>query len=269
MEYQKKLPILIENEEIDGFCVDARKLWEQLGKPQGQFTHWANRKIVKKKNKTNGHLVFIENIDYLTVRQKCPIANTKGYKENFDYLLTIDCAKNVAIVENTDIGIHCRKYFILIEKLVKANKDWFEVRNPERKAYKELCNKLSENIFLHSGRYADKYDYAREANILNIIATGSTAQEIKLYLNIQPNELTRDSLEIEYNERLAFLQEQDMLLIGMNLPIVDRIKMLISMFDIKYPKAKPLISSIDREDYLAVRDKLITDLTEHSIVSVA
>lgn len=28
MEYQRKLPILIENEEVSGFCVNARELYE-------------------------------------------------------------------------------------------------------------------------------------------------------------------------------------------------------------------------------------------------
>lgn len=37
MKYQKKLPVLIENNNVEQFSIDARLLWEQLDKPQGDF----------------------------------------------------------------------------------------------------------------------------------------------------------------------------------------------------------------------------------------
>ena len=40
MKYQKKLPVLIENNNVEQFSIDARLLWEQLDKPQGDFSHW-------------------------------------------------------------------------------------------------------------------------------------------------------------------------------------------------------------------------------------
>ena len=39
MQYQKKLPVLIENNNVEQFSIDARLLWEQLDKPQGDFSH--------------------------------------------------------------------------------------------------------------------------------------------------------------------------------------------------------------------------------------
>ena len=33
MKYQKKLPVLIENNNVEQFSIDARLLWEQLDKP--------------------------------------------------------------------------------------------------------------------------------------------------------------------------------------------------------------------------------------------
>lgn len=48
LEYQKKLPILVENDNsTDDFPVNAKDLWEQLGKPQGTLWNWINRKILK------------------------------------------------------------------------------------------------------------------------------------------------------------------------------------------------------------------------------
>ena len=48
LKYQKNLPILIDNNIVEKFSVDARLLWEQLDKSQGDFSHWAKRKIVDK-----------------------------------------------------------------------------------------------------------------------------------------------------------------------------------------------------------------------------
>ena len=64
-----------------------------------------------------------------------------------------------------------------MERIVTENKDWWAVRKPERKEYNGMCDALSKNIYRHSARQADKYDYSREADILNIIANGCKAQD--------------------------------------------------------------------------------------------
>ena len=37
LKYQKKLPVLIENNNVEQFSIDARLLWEQLDKPPKSF----------------------------------------------------------------------------------------------------------------------------------------------------------------------------------------------------------------------------------------
>ena len=70
------------------------------------------------------------------------------------------------------------------------------------------------------------------------------------------NELNMENcLEKEYNEKISFLQDQNILLLGMNMPIQDRLKMLISMFDIQYPNAVDLIRG-DRESLEQARKNL-------------
>lgn len=170
--------------------------------------------------------------------------------------------KELCTIENNDLGRLARRYFILMESIVVKNKDWFETRNPERKEYKGMCEALSNNIFKHSARPADKYDYSREANILNIIACGSEAQAIRNYFGLtNQNELTRDSLEKDYNEKLAFLQKQNMIYLGLDMPIVERVKMLIASFDVIYPTASPILPWMSREDMLKAREDLINRLS--------
>ena len=171
-------------------------------------------------------------------------------------------AKQLAMIDKKEAGFIARRYFILMEKIAKENKEWLEVRHPEKKEYKDMCKALSDNVYKHSARSADKYDYAREADILNIIATGARAQDIRLFFNLhKSNELTRDSLEKDYNEKLAFLQKQNMIYLGMDMPIVKRVEMLIASFDVIYPTAAPLLSWMSRDDIMEARNNLIQSLS--------
>lgn len=251
MEYQRKLPIIVDNDEIEKFCVDARFLHGQLNVGK-QFSHWIQIRIKSYK--------FVENVDFTTFSPNG--LKPQGGRPSTEYIITLDMAKQLSMLEKTDTGNLARRYYILMEKLVKDNKDWWTTRNPEKKEYNDMCNALSENIHRHSGRYADKYDYSREANILNIICCGSDAQSIRNYFGLQnQNELTRDSLENDYNEKLAFLQKQNIIYLGMNIPIVERIKLLIAAFDIIYPTASPILPWSSRENMLKAREELIDKLS--------
>lgn len=253
MEYQRRFPIILDNEEnIEKFCIDAKSLWTELECPQGQFNKWVERKF-----KPYG---FIENVDFKPFGQNCP--KPQGGRPEKAYLITIDMAKQLAMIDKKESGFVARKYFVLMERIVKDNKDWLDTRNPERKEYKNMCEALSNNIYKHSARPADKYDYSREANILNIIACGSEAQSIRNYFGLgNQNELTRDSLEKDYNEKLAFLQKQNMIYLGLDMPIVERVKMLIASFDVIYPIANPILPWMSKEDMLRARNDLIDRLS--------
>lgn len=257
MEYQRRFPIILDNEDnIEKFCIDAKQLWENLDCPQGQFNKWVERKF-----KPYG---FVQTVDFILIGQNCPIKEFAqgGDVRSKNYLITIDMAKQLAMIDKKESGFIARRYFILMEQIVKDNKDWLDTRMPERKEYKDMCEALSNNIYKHSARPADKYDYSREANILNIIVTGSSAQAIRNYFGLNSqSELTRDSLEKDYNEKLAFLQKQNMIYLGMDIPIVKRVKMLIASFDIIYPIASPVLPWMSKEDMLKARNDLLNKLS--------
>jgi phage anti-repressor protein len=248
-EYQKKLPIIVENDNIEKFCVDARTLHTQLcvGK---QFSHWIQTRI-KSYN-------FVENVDFKPFSPNG--LKPQGGRPSIEYLISIDMAKQLSMIERTKIGNLSRRYYILMEDLVNRNKEWWETRKPQRENYLPMCNAISESIRRVRGRKGDDNDFKYNANIINIIATGSKAQSIKNYLGIGINELTRDSLLNDYNEKIAFLQEQNILLLGMDLPIIKRVNMLINFFDIKYPDAKPLQEYRTRDDMLKARKDLLKEL---------
>lgn len=241
LDYQKKLPILIENDDVDGFCINARDLWLQLGKPQGKFADWSKRKIVSKKTK-GGHVTFTENKDYISFSQNCE--KPVGGRPTLEYSLTLDCAKNISMMENTDNGALCRQYFILMEKAVKKNTEWEMIRYPLRKGYNDMKAALNAYMNRMVQKDADDWDYRIEADALNIIATGFPAKEIRLFVGCKDN-ITRDSLTTTYNKYLLKLQEWNILFLGMNLNRYERYLKLKESFDIFYPNAISIKDDID------------------------
>lgn len=258
MSYQKRLPIIFDNEDnIEKFCINARDLYKEIiqSDDMSHFSRWIKRALKNYR--------FEENLDFILIS---PNGRTKEFAQggdtrSIDYIISVDMAKQLAMLDKKETGFIARRYFILMERIVKENKEWFGVRNPERKEYKEMCEMLSENIYRHSARTADRYDYSREANILNIIACGADAQSIRNYFGLgNQSQLTRDSLKKDYNEKLSFLQKQNRIYLGLDMPIVERVKLLIASFDVIYPTASPILPWMSREDMLKAREDLVNKL---------
>ena len=81
--------------------IDARSLHNWLGNGK-QFADWMKARITD--------YGFEEGADYFT--EKCKT----GGRPRTDYLLTLDTAEELAMVERTDIGRDTRRYFIQMEK---------------------------------------------------------------------------------------------------------------------------------------------------------
>ncbi|MFH1611049.1 MAG: antA/AntB antirepressor family protein [Patescibacteria group bacterium] len=97
--------------------VNARELHRWLGVGKF-FANWIKDRIEK--------YGFVENLDYfitiansgngLSTQSKGKIVDAKtGKVLSKDYILTVDMAKELAMVENSEIGKQVRKYFIRVE----------------------------------------------------------------------------------------------------------------------------------------------------------
>lgn len=91
--------------------ISARELHEFL-EVKSQFWDWFSRRI-----KT---YQFIENEDFITVSQKKVTVKGNGFNEK-DYLLKLDMAKEISMIENNEKGRMARKYFIECEKKLKGD----------------------------------------------------------------------------------------------------------------------------------------------------
>lgn len=93
---------LNENQEV---IVGGRELHEVL-EIQTPYKKWFDRMC---------EYGFIENIDYCTVGQKCPIANG-GYQDITNHVIKLDMAKEIAMIQRNEKGKQVRQYFIQVEK---------------------------------------------------------------------------------------------------------------------------------------------------------
>jgi phage anti-repressor protein len=102
--------IRVELNEQGQTVVSARELYAFL-EVKTKFTTWCERMFAHE---------FIENQDYLLVSQKRETNNPKNpHTIETDYALTLDCAKQIAMLQRNDKGKQARLYFIDCEKKLK------------------------------------------------------------------------------------------------------------------------------------------------------
>ena len=127
--------------------VDARELHRKL-KVQTKFTNWFPRRVEEYK--------FDEGKDYFTENQLLPKNGQKVFhRPRTEYFLTIDMAKEIAMVERTEVGKMIRNYFIEMEKIalqtiIKMPKS-LNVYGMEALPYVEWL--LLHNYSVTSGQY--------------------------------------------------------------------------------------------------------------------
>jgi len=107
--------------------VNARELWEFLGSKQ-QFIDWMKNRIAK--------YGFLESQDFVSFH-KFMKRGKAGATRVTEYHISIDMAKELAMVENNDRGRQIRRYFIDCEK---------KLQTIAPKTYKEAVKDLLEQL---------------------------------------------------------------------------------------------------------------------------
>ena len=97
---------LITKQTIDGVkinSVNARELWEQL-EVKTRFNDWIRRKI--------DDSMFVEGQDFLVVTQN-------RVTEGTEYIISLEMAKHLAMMEKTGRAFEVRQYFIDAERQLR------------------------------------------------------------------------------------------------------------------------------------------------------
>ena len=108
--------IPLQPQTINGNAVEtvsARTLHEFLGVTE-RFSSWMERQF---------QYGFEENVDYLG----CKVFNTLAKQEVQEYYLSLDCAKEISMIQKSDKGKQARKYFIECEKKLTQPKPMTQI----------------------------------------------------------------------------------------------------------------------------------------------
>ena len=118
---------LIKIETKDGSQVVSARELHQFLDMQSEFPKWCKRMF---------EYGFVENQDYVEVTAKKD-DNSKGGKNTLiEYALTLDCAKQIAMLQRNEKGWAARQYFIACEKQLlesfKLSKSFSELPHVSR-----------------------------------------------------------------------------------------------------------------------------------------
>lgn len=206
LEYQALLPILQSNENDSK--VNARDLHKQL-KSGRQFTDWIENRIKSYQ--------LIKDVDYFTISRKYEIDGFTESKDILEYILTLDCAKQLAMVERTDIGALVRRYFIIIEKAFKNRTNWNQNRKNTLINCKELHGALitkREELLNGVPEWITNGNlYSIEFSLLNTVILGMSATQYRKEHNISSNEQIRNYFSEDQLDDAERLERYDAQLI--------------------------------------------------------
>ena len=228
LEYQDKFPELLQDDK-SGFVISTKLLHNQLLVGR-DYSTW----IKSRMSKYN----FNENIDYTivdSIHQNGGIKNTKGGdRKSKDYFVTLEVAKMLSLVENNDIGLVVRKYFMLMEKTLRNYESWNVTRGLEKDGWNDMKEQIKQWCIRKDYDYMLDIFYIREANSINESLTGLKACEIKAHLGYSDN-ITRDHLEEYINKAINELQKLNISLLMSDLDFEFRKNIIKTTCENKYP----------------------------------
>lgn len=168
----------IDTSNSERITVSARDLYQFLEATE-RFNSWFDRM------KQYG---MVENTDYTTVKKLTEVPNNGGIqiRELDDYQLTIDTAKQIAMLQRNEKGTQARKYFIQVENA------W---NSPERVMARALtiANKTIETLKIENSEMKPKADYFDNLVERNLLTNfRDTAKELGLRQTDLINNLIED-----------------------------------------------------------------------------
>jgi len=101
--------------------INARELHKYLENGD-QFTHWIKDRIRQ--------YDFVENQDYVLVRENSQIKKRGGDRRSIDYHISLDMAKELAMVERNERGKEVRAYFIECERKFRSQMPQIDYDDP-------------------------------------------------------------------------------------------------------------------------------------------
>ena len=154
--FQDGLIKVYENDRQEQL-VDARELHTALNNKR-QFSDWIKQRIEQ--------YGFVENVDFATYSQICE--KPQGGRPTIEYVLTLDTAKEIAMVENNEQGRKIRRYFIEVEKKAR---EMFEIPKTLPEALRKAAE-LAEQLEQQKPKvlFAESVETSKNSVLINELA---------------------------------------------------------------------------------------------------
>ncbi|HHW7568803.1 TPA: antA/AntB antirepressor family protein [Mannheimia haemolytica] len=225
--------------------INARNLHQAL-KVRRDFSNWI-------KSRLNG-ADFIEEQDFITVQNSSigspKLASQKsdyflpdkigeqkearGGHNRYDYILSIDTAKHICLMEKNEVGREIRNYFIEAEKQLQKIAPNVYRNNLEatqkRLASIDYNHALKQSLQSHlirQGKQPQPKHFINESKLIDGLTVGVSIKEWKERNNIKGN--PRDYFTLEQLEIVKELEKTDSTLLELDIRYQERKKQLIAL----------------------------------------
>lgn len=173
---------LIKITEKDGKqAVSARELHKFLEATE-RFNSWFERQL---------QFGFIDNQDYTGVKS-FTLVNNGAERELDDYALTIDCAKEISMLQRNDKGKEARQYFIACEKkLQEVCLASYQIEDPIKRAERWIEEEKERQSLLLEAKTATERVHLLIHNGKNY-TSGEIAKELGMRSAMELNKILSD-----------------------------------------------------------------------------
>lgn len=207
MAYQKQFPELLSETDEKAFIIDGETLCEQLG-VKDNFNTWLlgnskskYGKLIKyRMNKNEDYEVYCETAK-----------NSNGGRPKSKIMLTLNCAKKIAMRQNTEEGDLVCDYFILIERAFRNRMEW----NFDRDDTIIHCKQLQRAMMKYQGKLLkEKPEWAisvqqAEFALFNNVVIGMSASEYRKLNGMSKKGNIRNTFTETQLEYIAELEKYD------------------------------------------------------------
>lgn len=157
------------------------------------FTTWIKRMIV---------YGFEENVDYTVFTQTG--VNPKGGRPQVDYILTLDMAKHIAMVQRTEIGMRVRNYFLECEKqVIEVKRDSYMIEDPIKRAERWIEEQKERKQLMIENQKLEE-EVIHKDDIINGLTQNVTLADQRQRIN----RVIRHGAKGRYAERYALLYKE-------------------------------------------------------------
>lgn len=169
---------------------------------------------------------FAAGVDYITVENlSSPVSGSAKFRQQIehDYLLSLNMAKEVAMVERNEQGRAVRRYFIQCEEALRLSapeiaakyRRHLKARIGAANLFKPMCAAL-DAARAEQGKETQGRHYSNESNMIaRIVLGGMTAKQWAQVNGIDGE--PRDSMSAGQLEHLSYLESTNITLIDMGM----------------------------------------------------